>query len=493
MAFVPEAPSSRVRQLNSCPLKKSGRYVLYWMISARRLQWNFGLQQAVHRAQTLNLPLVILEPIGCRAKWSSVRFHHFVIEGMAEHHTLCQERGIAYHPYVEPEPGHGVGLVEAYAQKAAVVITDDFPCYFLPRMVQALGQRIDVLLECVDSNGIFPMRATDQVFTTAHAFRRFLQKNVKPYLSEFPVADPLAGPILWMEIPGHIARKWSPATPGLLNRDTSALAQLPIDQTVQPAAFRGGLKAAQEAVARFFKSRLPRYADDRNNPEQEAASGLSPYLHFGHVSAHEVFSRLAAKESWKPEHLPEKASGSREGWWQMSPAAEAFLDELITWREVGYNFTSHREDYDQYESLPAWARQSLEKHAGDHRPSIYDLHQLETAQTHDELWNAAQRQLVREGRMHNYLRMLWGKKVLEWSLTPQQAVETLIHLNNKYAVDGRNPNSYSGIFWVFGRYDRAWGPERPIFGTIRYMSSDNTARKLPVKDYLKRYAASSGK
>ncbi len=161
------------------------------------------------------------------------------------------------------------------------------------------------------------------------------------------------------------------------------------------------------------------------------------------------------------------------------PAAEAFLDELITWREVGYNLTSHRDDYDQYESLPAWARQSLEKHAGDHRPSLYDLHQLETAQTHDELWNARSATTRREGRMHNYLRMLRGKKVLEWFSTPQQAVETLIHLNNKYAVDGRNPNSYSGIFLVFGRYDRAWGPERPIFGTIRYMSSDNTARKLP--------------
>jgi deoxyribodipyrimidine photo-lyase len=163
------------------------------------------------------------------------------------------------------------------------------------------------------------------------------------------------------------------------------------------------------------------------------------------------------------------------------------LDELITWREVGYNFAAHRTDYDQYESLPEWAQNTLREHAKDERGAVYRVEEFEAAKTHDALWNAAQRQLVREGRIHNYLRMLWGKKILEWSRTPQEAARVMIHLNNKYALDGRNPNSYSGIFWVLGRYDRPWGPEQPVFGTVRYMSSENTARKVSVKGYLRKY------
>jgi deoxyribodipyrimidine photo-lyase len=190
---------------------------------------------------------------------------------------------------------------------------------------------------------------------------------------------------------------------------------------------------------------------------------------------------------WNSDRISGKVNGSSNGWWGVEEHVESFLDELITWREVGYNMCSRSDDYDRYESLPKWAQQTLGKHAEDPREYVYTLDEFESAQTHDPLWNAAQRQLVREGRIHNYLRMLWGKKVLEWSASPQAALDVLIELNNKYALDGRNPNSYSGIFWVLGRYDRAWVPERPIFGTIRYMSSDNTARKVRVKDYLRRY------
>ena len=166
---------------------------------------------------------------------------------------------------------------------------------------------------------------------------------------------------------------------------------------------------------------------------------------------------------------------------------QSFLDELITWRELGYNMCAHRDDYDQYESLPDWARKTLEEHESDRREFCYEQSEFESATTHDKLWNAAQNQLVSEGQMHNYLRMLWGKKILHWSESPRAALATMIELNNKYALDGRNPNSYSGIFWVLGRYDRAWGPEREIFGKIRYMSSENTARKLKVKTYIQHY------
>jgi deoxyribodipyrimidine photo-lyase len=220
----------------------------------------------------------------------------------------------------------------------------------------------------------------------------------------------------------------------------------------------------------------------------DVTSGLSPDLHFGHLSAHDVFHRVMHGEGWLGD-LPATGRGAREGWWGVSPAAEGFLDQLVTWREVGFNMCAHRPDYDQFASLPDWARATLARHADDPREYVYTLQELAESRTHDPLWNAAQRQLVREGRMHNYLRMLWGKKILQWTATPEDALAAMIDLNNRYALDGRDPNSYSGIFWTLGRYDRPWGPEREVFGTVRYMSSENTARKVKVKDYLARYAA----
>jgi deoxyribodipyrimidine photo-lyase len=163
------------------------------------------------------------------------------------------------------------------------------------------------------------------------------------------------------------------------------------------------------------------------------------------------------------------------------------LDQLVTWRELGFNMCAKRADYDEFESLPDWAQATLRKHAADRRPVLYSEEDFEAAQTHDGLWNAAQTQLVTEGRMDPYLRMLWGKKILEWSASPQRALNLMIHLNNKYALDGRDPNSYNGIFWILGRYDRPWGPERPIFGTVRYMSSQNTARKLRGRKHGEEY------
>jgi len=192
-------------------------------------------------------------------------------------------------------------------------------------------------------------------------------------------------------------------------------------------------------------------------------------------------------DGWQLEQISDKPTGSREGWWNASPFVEAFLDEFITWRELGYNMCWQRPDYDRYESLPEWAQKTLRDHERDLREHSYTLKQFEHSQTHDELWNSAQRQLVLEGRIHNYLRILWGKKILHWTPDARTALAVMIELNNKYALDGRNPNSYSGIFWVLGRYDRAWEPEREIYGKIRYMTSNNTARKVRLKQYLKKY------
>jgi deoxyribodipyrimidine photo-lyase len=352
-------------------------------------------------------------------------------------------------------------------------------------MLEAAGQQVDVYMEAVDGNGLYPMRATDRVFTTAASFRRHLQKDLPQYLADAPKAAPLKRLSLSpANIPATIAKRWKPAIP-----DANAIAKLAIDHDVAKAPTQGGSKAAQAALKSFLQDRLCSYADHRNQPEADAQSHLSPYLHFGHISAHEVFRELMAAEDWSPSRLAIKATGSRNGFWGASRNAEAFLDEFITWREIGFNKCCHDKSYASFSSLPEWAKKTLGDHAHDPRPHVYRLSQFEAAETHDPLWNAAQRQLIREGTIHNYLRMLWGKKILEWTRSPRTALKVMLELNNKYALDGRDPNSYSGIFWVLGRYDRAWGPERPIFGKVRYMTSESTARKIRVKSYLEKYKA----
>lgn len=487
--MFPTVPAERVRQLNSRQVRGDGQYVLYWMIANRRPGWNFSLDAAVAWATELNKPLVVFEALRCGYRWASDRLHRFIIDGMRVNAAAFAGKAVVYFPYVEPTHDAGVNLLQSLADRSCVVVTDDFPTFFLPKMVIAVARRLSVPLMAVDSNGLYPMHATDQVFPTAYAFRRHLQKQLPPYLTEMPAADPFRNiklPVL-QELPWEITAEWPAASPELLAGDAGELQQLPIDHKVSVAPSQGGHVAAKKVLDSFIKHKLANYHEDRNDMERNCTSGLSPYLHFGHIAAHEVFSAIMRHEQWSPNKLSTKASGAREGWWGASPSAEALLDQLITWRELGYNFCSHRSDYDQYDSLPEWAIKTLDKHAADPRPHVYELEDFEHARTHDPLWNAAQRQIVREGRMHNYLRMLWGKKILEWSATPRDAVATMIELNNKYGLDGRNPNSYSGIFWTLGRYDRPWGPERPIFGTIRYMTSDNTARKYNVKPYLQKY------
>jgi deoxyribodipyrimidine photo-lyase len=481
-------PPIRVRAVNGAPVRDDGRFVLYWMTAFRRASHSFALDRAVEAARDLRRPLLVLEALRAGYPRASDRQHRFVLEGMADNARAFGEAGVAYHAYAEPEPGAGRGLLAALAARAALVVADDYPSFFLPRMVAAAGSRLEVRLEAVDSNGLLPLAAAATVYPTAHAFRRFLQRELPRHLAAFPSPRPLeARGLAGAELPRGVASRWPAASPALLAGDARALAALPIDHAVRPAPLRGGSAVARKGLRGFLRERLARYGE-RNHPDEDAASGLSPWLHFGHVSAHEVFARLARHEGWKESRLG-KATGSRAGFWGMSPEAQAFLDELVTWRELGFNMVAKRPDCDRYDSLPRWALDTLAKHARDRREHRYPLADLAAARTHDPLWNAAQRQLLAEGRIHNYLRMLWGKKILEWSRSPREALAAMLELNDRFALDGRDPNSVSGIFWVLGRYDRPWGPERPIFGTVRYMSSENTLRKLRAREYLRRWSA----
>jgi len=484
-------PELRIRAANDQSVDPQGEYVLYWMTAFRRPHWNFALQRAVEQAQELDKPLLVFEALRCGYRWASDRLHAFVVQGMADNLKAFESRAAAsYYPYLEPKQGAGKGLLAALAKKACVVVGDDFPSFFLPRMIASGAKQIPCRLELIDSNGLLPLRAAEKVFSRAHDFRRFLHKNLRPHLEQFPEADPLKYQRLpsLESLPEEITAKWPPVDRNRLVHDQIDWADFPIDHTVPPASMRGGWEAGEERLESFIANDLDQYDEARNEPQEEGTSRLSPYLHFGHLSAHQAFAEATQHDGWSLDDLADKATGSSSGWWNASDAVESFLDELITWREVGYNMSSQWENYDQYDSLPDWAQTTLEEHASDPRESVYTLEEFEQAKTHDPLWNAAQRQLVTEGRIHNYLRMLWGKKILHWTAHPRDALDIMIELNNKYALDGRNPNSYSGIFWVLGRYDRAWGPERPIFGKIRYMTSDNTAKKYKVKEYIKKYA-----
>lgn len=413
--------------------------------------------------------------------WASDRIHAFAIDGISDVVTGCSGR-VACVAYIEPEPGASKGLLKRLTERAAVMVGDDAPVFFLPAARQAAASQSECRFEVVDHNGLVPMGITDREFRRAVDLRRFNQQVLPDHLDDLPDLDPLAG--LKSTMPASVAAVMADYPGARVTRE--AVADLPICHGVGVSALVGGEQAAQARLAEFVSSDLIRYGE-RNQPDAHAESGLSPFLHFGHLSVHDVFLAVADAEAWTPAEMSPSARGGRSGWWGLSEAAEGFLDQVVTWRDIGYRAAYRASDYDQYAALPDWARRTLEEHAADPREYVYSLDEFSRAETHDELWNAAQRQLVETGTIHNYLRMLWGKKILEWTPHPTVAHEIMFELNNRYALDGRDPNSVAGIHWVLGRFDRAWGPEREIFGKVRYMSSQSAVRKLRLKTYLSIY------
>ncbi|HKE01507.1 MAG TPA: deoxyribodipyrimidine photolyase [Planctomycetota bacterium] len=460
------------------------------MIAARRARSSFALDRAIEWARELDRPLVVLEALRAGYAHASDRLHRFVLDGMRDNARAFAPTPILHHPYVERRSDAGKGLLSALARQACVVVTDEFPCFFLPKMVAAAARAIDAHLEVVDGNGLLPLAATSRSFTAAVHFRRWAQKELPAHLAHFPVAEPLSRlrlPELG-RLPADVARRWPRASDRLLDGDAAALRELPIDHEVPPVRMRGGSRAAHAALRSFVRDRLDEYDARRGEPEANGTSRLSPYLHFGHLGVHEVVRAVLAHERWSPSKLAPRATGSRDGWWGVSAPAEAFLDELVTWRELGYHHCARRpRDYDRYEALPAWARATLEVHARDPRPHVYSRADIEAGATHDPVFNAAQGQMRREGWFHNSLRMLWGKKILEWSRTPRAALATMEVVMNRWSLDGRNPNSYTGYLWSLGGFDRPW-PERAIYGRVRAMMSASLARKVSLARYVAAYA-----
>ncbi|MGM0546758.1 MAG: hypothetical protein ACQEST_08550 [Bacteroidota bacterium] len=480
--------SDRVFKRNDKDPNPDGDYVLYWMQINRRLRYNYALEYAVGWANKLGKPLLIYEGLICDYPWASDRFHHFLMEGMEENLQIARENNLNYHSYVEDEPGAGKGLLHALAENACAIISDEFPVYIIREHNEKVGPKLEVPFITVDSNGIIPLGLTNKAPYNAYFFRKIMQRNFVECFTHPPKKNPLEDleNRSTVTLDDDFLDKYPSAEKKLKSKDVFIDSQ-PINHEVGKIELQGTRQAALGKLGQFIQHGLSKYDDHRNDPDINATSGLSPWLHFGKISEYEIVDAVLdhQPEGWSLDNITFN-KGSTGGFFNGDSNVDAFLDEVITWREVGFHFAHHESNYDQYDSLPDWALETLEKHKDDPREYVYELEEFAQSQTHDEIWNAAQTQLREEGVMHNYLRMLWGKKVLEWTPNPEIALAYLIELNNRYAIDGRDPNSYSGIFWIFGRFDRAW-QERPIYGKVRYMTSDSTRKKLKLKKYLERY------
>ena len=480
--------SNRVFKRNSAEQFDNGDYVLYWMQINRRFQYNYALEYAVGWANKLNKPLLVYEGLNSDYPWACDRIHTFMMEGMKENLDVARKHEINYYSYLEDAPGEGRGLLYRLAKRACCVVSDEYPVYIIRDHNESVPQKMDRPYFTVDSNGLIPLGLTKKAPYNAYFFRKIMQRNFIECYTHGPKKDPLDD----LENRANITLEDKfleryPSADEHLSDIPGFVEKLPIKHHINPVDFSGTRKAALGTLGGFIAQKLGRYEKHRNDPDVGATSGLSPWLHFGKISEFEVVSAVL-------EHQPDGWSldditfnkGSTGGFFNGDDNVDGFLDEVITWREVGFHFAHHEPEYDQYETLPDWALKTMDEHKSDEREYIYSFEEFEQSQTHDVVWNAAQTELREKGTMHNYLRMLWGKKVIEWSPDYETALAYLIELNNQYAIDGRDPNSYSGIFWCFGRFDRAW-QERPIFGKLRYMTSKSTRKKVKLSKYLRKF------
>lgn len=448
--------TERVQLLNDRSVNTAGRYVLYWMQMFKRTSQNHALEVAIRKANSLNVPLVVYEGLKYYYPWASDRIHTFILEGVEERRRALADAGIRYVFNLQKNESAPGGTVAALARDACLIVTDDFPCFIIPEHNRRVSERADIPVFAVDSCGVIPMSRFEKEEFAARTIRPKIHRIWADYLKPFAESK--------VNVDGAGLEVNSPET--FVDDIPRLVAECSIDHQVSPSPiYRGGSLAARERLSKFVDQILPFYDEGRNKPERDGSSRLSAYLHFGMISPVEI--ALAVKGADAPDD-----------------AKDAYLEELIVRRELAFNFTRFNPHYDSLKALPDWVQLTMRKHAADEREFVYTPEQFERAETHDELWNAAQRELVATGEMHNYIRMLWGKNVIAWSRSYEEAFATLVHLNNKYALDGRDPNSYTGIHWCFGKHDRPW-MERSVFGTIRCMTSNSTGKKFDSKKYIR--------
>ena len=442
-------------------LAHGGRCVVYWMQRAQRAFDNPALDVAVEAANALHQPVVIFFAPVPYYPYANLRHYAFLAQGIPDTAERARKRGIGY--VLRRYPEHSL-LKFCEEVKASLVVGDENPMREPDHWRQVAAKRLAVPLWTVDADVIVPSKLLDKAQYAARTIRPRLQKQLEQFLT--PLSNAKAT-IEWDNPRGLLALPDDGSVD--LTEEWKDL-----DRSVQPVnSFRGGTTEALKLLRDFVNHKLAYYPERHGKPEVDGTSRLSPYLHFGQIGPLTV--ALAVESS----HAPRAAK-------------DDFLDQLITWRELSINFVHYNPLYDSIESAPDWAHRSLAKHVNDKRPVVYSRQQLECAETHDSLWNAAQRQMLHAGWMHNYMRMYWAKKLLEWSPSPAVAYQTAVYLNDKYFLDGRDANGYAGIAWsIAGKFDRPWF-DRPIFGSIRYMSGQAAAKKFDAGKYIAQMAELAG-
>ncbi len=439
----------RIQQLNAQSLR-SGDYVVYWMQESQRVLDNHALEFAIRKANELNKPLVVFFGLTTSFPEANERHYLFMLEGLKEVARSLEMQGIDFViQQVPPEKG-----VLSIAKNASLVVVDRAYLRIQRQWRQYAAQHLHCPLVQVETDVVVPIEIVSQKEEyTAATIRPKIHKHLETFL--MPLT---ATPLQNSGLNHHFGSIDISSIPSIIS-------SLPVDHTVKPSSlFHGGTSHALRFLHRFIQQKLPLFSELRNEPSKEYCSSMSPYLHFGQISPLTIALKI-------------RVTGDLN--------TGAYLEELIVRRELSMNYVYNNSAYDSFNGLPSWAKTTLLRHAKDPREYIYKRDELEQAQTHDQFWNAAQLEMMQTGKMQGYMRMYWGKKILEWTKSPQEAFQIALDLNNKYELDGRDPNGFTGVAWCFGKHDRAWR-ERPIFGKVRYMNDAGLKRKYDMKTYVEK-------
>ena len=440
--------------------RAGARCVVYWMQRAMRIQDNPALDVAIEAGNVLGLPVVVFFSVIPNYPHANLRHYHFMQQGLRDVEADAAERGVGF--VVRRHPDNSL---EAFLEEvqAALLIGDENPCREPERWRKVLARRLRIPYWTVDADVVVPSRVFGRTFYMLQHLRPHLHAELPKFLIASKNSEPQHA---WKphRKPAHFSLK---------EDITAGFNQL--DRSVRPVdTFTGGTHAALKLLRHFVQYDLAHYEQKRNHPELKGTSRMSPYLHFGNIGPIPI--ALAVEDAVKKGRAT-------------ATARDKYLNELIGWRELSVLFVRHNENYDNWKCAEPWAEKTLTEHAGDPRPQRYTLKQLERGETYDELWNAGQREMVDNGWMHNYLRMYWAKKILEWAPDPATAFDWAVMLNDKYELDGRDPNGYAGIAWaIVGKHDRPWF-ERPVFGLIRSMTATSTAKKFDADAYIRQNSA----
>jgi deoxyribodipyrimidine photo-lyase len=481
----------RLQELNSKDIAR-GSYVLYWMMRSKRVADNPALAYAVEQANEMQLPLIALYVLTDGFPDSNLSHYHFVWEGMPHIAAELSKLNVSFFSVL----GNMTETVSRWAEKAALVVADTGYLRYQIAWKTLIAHKSPCRMVQLEGNCLFPVNA---VMNKEAYNAKVLRDKIHRLLPEFE---------LQLFDPGYVKTTLPAEMKTALEVQTEKNGEFIVDHASvamiyqdrlrdfidkqdssvkQRHQFRGGYPEASKYLKTFVEELLPGYQTNRGNPAVDYQSNLSPYLHFGQISIRQALQSLISSLDMPEREFFKTVVTVKPGkhWDDRVNGALEFFEEAVVRRELGANFCCFNEDYDQYSALPEWARQTLREHVSDPRPYLYELPALENAETHDACWNAAQKEMVLTGKMHGYMRMYWCKKIIEWCREPEEAFQISLYLNNKYELDGRDPNGFAGVAWCFGKHDRAWGTF-PVFGNVRIMKESGLYRKFDMKQYIAR-------